>query len=191
MALSVRIQGSGLVRFSDAVEALGEVRARKAYSRAVNDAGRDTKTPTQRALAQQTGLKVKVTRKALRITRASPATLEYKLTGTGGDIALKYFGARETRKGTSAAPFNKRKVFSGAFIKGGQFPNRVDIGRGGHVFERASMSRFPINKVKSGVVIPNEMVKDATARTFERVGQAKLQEKVLRHVKLVAKGVLS
>jgi len=191
MALAVTISGNGLSRFDDAVKALGEGKARNAYSRAINDAGRDTKTPTQRALAKQTGLKVKVTRKALRVSKASPANLEYKLTGQGGDIALKFFGARETRKGVSAAPFGNREVFAGTFIKAGRFPNRVTMNKGGQVFERVGMSRFPIEKVTSGVVIPTEMVKGATADTFERVGRSKLEEKVLRHIKLVSKGVLS
>ena len=106
-------------------------------------------------------------------------------------MALKYFGARETRRGVSAAPFGSRQVFSGTFIKPGRFPNRITMKKGGQVFERAGMSRFPIDKQKSGVVIPNEMVKGLTADAFERIGQAKLAEKVARHVKLITKGVLT
>lgn len=191
MALSLTIRGNGIQRLEDAVRVLGEGKARAAYRRAINEAGRDTKTPTQRALAKQTGLKVSVTRRALRDTKASSADLEYKLTGQGGDIALKYFGARETRRGVSAAPFGNREVFAGTFIKAGRFPNRVAMKKGGHAFERRGMSRFPIHKVESGVVIPEEMVKGVTAETFERVGRGKLVEKVTRHIRLATKGVLT
>jgi hypothetical protein len=191
MALTLRIRGNGLRRFEDAVEVLGEAKARNGYRRAVNEAGRDTKTPTGRALAKQTGLKVGVTRKALRDTKASSSNLEYKLTGRGGDIALKHFGARETKRGVSAAPFGQRTVFGGTFIKGGRFPNRVDIGKGGQVFQRTGGARFPIEKVKSGVIIPNEMVKGATAQTFTDIGRSKLEDKVAKHIRLITKGVLS
>lgn len=191
--LKISIKGDGIPKLEEAAEALGsERKARNAFRRAINEAGRDTKTPTKRALAKQTGLKISVAGKALKETKASASTLEFKLTGQGGDIALKYFGARETRAGVSAAPFGQRDIFQGAFIKGGRFPNRVDIGKGGHVFERGyRVAKLPIAKVKSGVVIPDEMVKGITAQTFQRIGQSKLGEKVARHVRLVTKGVLT
>lgn len=193
MTLSITIRGDGLERFEDAVEKLGEKKAKVAYRRAINDAGRDTKTPTQRALAKQTGLKVKVTRKALVVSKASSHRLEYKLTGHGGDISLKYFMAREIRKGVSAAPFGQRQVFARHFIKGARFPNRKTLSMGGHVFEPSEAKTWgrTITKRQSGVIIPNEMVKGATAAAFERTGQAKLQEKIARHVQLMTKGVLS
>ncbi|MDX6806330.1 hypothetical protein [Terrihabitans rhizophilus] len=191
MALRLTIRGNGLERFDEAVEILGENKARNGYRRALNEAGRDTKTATGRALAKQTGLKVKTTRKALRESKASSGTLEYKLTGSGGDISLKHFGARETRGGVSAAPFGRREVYDGTFMKGGKFPNRKDIGKGGHVFERTSFGRLPIRKVKSGVIIPREMVKGTTAETFQRIGSTKLDEKIAKHLKLITKGVLS
>ncbi|MGY6705911.1 hypothetical protein [Roseinatronobacter sp.] len=193
MTLSVTIQGDGFDRLEGAIRALGEGKARNVYRRAINEAGRDARVPTQRALAKQTGLKVKVTRKALVVTKASSRNLEYKLTGRGGNISLKYFGARETRKGVSAAPFGQRRIFSGRFIKGGLFGNRKALGMGGHVFmpSGARVWGRSFTKEKSGVVIPNEMIKGATAQTFQATGQSKLAQKLERHLKLMTNGVLS
>ncbi|MDN3719445.1 phage tail protein [Roseibium salinum] len=123
---------------------------RKIGSRALNRAGSQGRTRAGRALAKQTGLKLKTIRTAMVPLRASGTTLEYKIKARGGDIALKHFAARETRKGVSAKPFGARKVFSGTFIKGGKFPGRVALGMSGHVFARDGKSRLPIAKQTSG-----------------------------------------
>ncbi|NDV88789.1 hypothetical protein GTW51_19010 [Aurantimonas aggregata] len=193
MSLMLTVRGNGLPRLEDAVEALGEKKARNAYRRAINEAGRDTKTPTQRALAEQTGLKVGVARKALRVKKASASDLQYELQGKGGFIRLKYFGARETRRGVSAAPFGQRQVLAHTFIKGGLFPGRKELGLGGQVFRPTRGTRWgrDFETMKSDVRIPDEMVKGATADAFQRIGQAKLSEKVARHIRLVTKGVLT
>lgn len=192
--LRLTVVGNGMHRFEEAVETLGEKRARVAYRRAINEAGRDTKAPTTRALAKQTGLKYGVVRRALRETKASASTLTYVLRGQGGDIALKHFGAKETRKGVTAAPFGQRRLFPGRFMKGGFFPKRKTLKLGGHVFRPNFGTKkwgrdFTLQK--SGVIIPNEMVTGITAEAFQRIGQQKLGEKVARHIRLSTKGVLS
>lgn len=193
--LRMSIAGYGLPMLHEAAEILGsDAKARRAYRRALNEAGRDTTAPTYRALAKQTGLKVMVARKALRAKKAGMQDLSFELRGTGGDISLKYFGARETRHGVSAAPFGKRTLFEGRFMKGGLFPNRKTLKLGGHAFKPRYGERKwgrPFTREKSGVIIPIEMVKGTTARTFQETGGSKLAEKVARHIKLTTKGVLS
>ena len=193
--LRLSIQGQGLPMLHEATKILGtEAKARRAYRRALNEAGRDVTAPTYRALAKQTGLKPGVTRRALSAKKADMASLSFELHGRGGDISLKYFGARETREGVSAAPFGKRTVFAGRFMKGGKFPKRKTLKLGGHVFRPKYGSRKwgrPFDRQKSGVIIPNEMVVGTTAQTFREVGESKLAEKVRRHIKLVTKGVLT
>jgi hypothetical protein len=194
VGLTLTVRGNGLRRFAEAVETLGEGKARKVYRMAVNDAGGKTKTKTGQALAKQTGLKPSVTRKALSVSKASDADLTYSLRGQGGDISLKYFGAREIRKGVSAAPFGQREVFAHHFIKGGRFPNRKEIGRGGHVFEpdtRTGDWGRSFTKAKSGVVIPNEMVKGVTAQTFDSIGLKELSVQIEKQIKRATKGVVS
>jgi len=198
MALRMSINGNGLPMLHEAAVILGsEAKARRAYRRALNEAGRDTTAPTYRALAKQTGLKPTVARRALRAKKAAMGSLSFELHGKGGDIGLKWFGARETRQGVSAAPFGKRGIWAGSFIKGGLFPNRKTLKFNGTVFRPGYGGMFshawgrPFSKVRSGVIIPREMVKGVTAETFQSVGGSKLAEKVNRHIRLVTKGVLS
>jgi hypothetical protein len=195
MTLTLRIKGDGIDRLQKAIRVLGDKKARLAYRMAVNQAGRDTKVATSRALSAQTGLKKKTTTKALKETKASASTLEYRLEGKGGDISLKHFSPRETRKGVSANPWGRREVGAGTFMKAGWFPKRVTKSNwNGQVFSRAGgktekMDRF--SKEKSGLFIPVEMVKGATAKTFEDVGLKKLDEKVLYQIKRATKGMIS
>lgn len=139
-----------------------------AVRRAVNRTGAMADTQVVRALTGQTGLKRKIIRKAVHRRPASAGELTFVLWSAGGNVALKYFGARETRRGVTATPWGQRKLFAGTFIKGGLFPRRVPIKRyGGAVLYRADgAKRLPIKSLKSGVFIPEEMVKGETAAAF-------------------------
>lgn len=175
---------AGIDRFERALEALGSRKTRTVANRVVNRTGDMARAQVRRKLAEQTGLKRKTIVAAVKIRRSVPANLTYRMTARGGDIALKFFGARETRAGVSASPFGKRQVFPGTFIRGGRFPNRVDLSMGGHVFQRIGGSRFPIDKVRSGVIIPAEMVKGETAAAFKdttaRVMPRRMQHEISR-----------
>ncbi|WP_316234980.1 MULTISPECIES: hypothetical protein [unclassified Bradyrhizobium] len=134
-----------------------------AIIRAIKRTGDMTKTRVVRSLTKQTGLKRAV---IVRAVKAKPAGMSYSLASRGGNVHLKYFGARETKKGVSAAPWNKRRVFAGMFIKGGRFPHRVGLKLGGQVFARAGAGRLPIASQRSGLFIPKEMIGGATAAEF-------------------------
>jgi hypothetical protein len=151
------------------IERLGELfkkaerEAPAAIARAIRRTGDMTATRVVRALTAQTGLKRQVIARAVK---KQPAGLTYSLKSRGGNVSLKYFKARETRKGVSAAPWNHRRVYAGAFIKGGRFPHRVGLKLGGQVFHRTGSGRVPIARIKSGLFIPTEMVTGATAGEF-------------------------
>lgn len=180
-----------LRRFDDALKTLGSKEMRKVANRAVNRAGDTARTQVRRQLAKQTGLKYKVIKRALKIKRSSWSTLEYRITARGGDIALKYFGARETSKGVSAAPFGKRKVFPGTFIKAGWWPHRVvKPGWNGHVFKRVGSSKLPIEKQESGVVIPTEMVNGASRDVFRSTVERVLPQRIEHEINRLTKGVV-
>lgn len=163
------VDASGMKRFERLVRQLNDGQVRIVGNRVLNRTGDTARTGVRRTLTKQTGLKRAVIVKAVRVKRSDPATLAYTMTSKGGDIALKFFGARETRKGVSAAPFGKRKVFASTFIKGGRFPNRSGIVFRGHVMKREGPGRVPIHVEQSGVVIPHEMVTGDTAAEFQRV----------------------
>lgn len=195
MTSVLRVAGDGLTRFGNLTAALSDGEIGVIATRALNHTGAKAKTQVTRALTKQTGLPRKVIVKALRVRKATggnpvrgtPGRLEYRLETSGGDISLKYFGARETKAGVSAAPFGKRAVFAGTFIMGGRFPGRVALNMGGHVFKRVGSGRIPIAKQDSGVVIPTEMVKGATAAAFEQSAAAlsdRLSHEMARSSKL-------
>ncbi len=181
----------GLERFDEALRKLGRNDAPLIYRRALSRTGDMAKTKVVRALTKQTGLPRKVIVKSIKVTRPSYSDLSYTMRTTGGDIALKFFKARETRKGVSAAPWGKRQVFPGTFMKGGRFPNRVPINMGGHVLERTSTFKYPLRKVKSGVIIPVEMLKGETADAFNRTVREVLPVRVAHEIKRATGGVIT
>ena len=181
----------GLRRFESALEALGDKRMRTVLVRAVNRAGAQARTQTVRALRRQTGLKRRTLHAAVRPIHASRTDLAYLLTAQGGDVSLRYFAARETRRGVSAAPWGKREIFASTFMKGGVFPDRVRLKMGGHVFAREGRGRQPIVKVKSGVVIPAEMVKGASADAFRETGGRVLVKRVAHELGRITKGAVT
>jgi hypothetical protein len=148
-----------------------------ALARAVKRAGDMALTAMTRSLTRQTGLKRKTIVKALK-KEGGRGSLSYAIRSAGGDVSLKYFGARETRAGVSAKPFGARMVVKRVFMKGGRFPKRVPLNLGGHVFRREAGSRFPIAKVKSGVVIPAQMVTGATKSAFEKTASTQFLKRI-------------
>ncbi|MCB8835951.1 hypothetical protein [Aurantimonas sp. VKM B-3413] len=173
--VSLRVTGDGLKRFDNLVAALSDGEIATIAKRALNHTGGKAKTQVIRALTKQTGLKRKTIVRAVKVRPATAGRLEYTMASSGGDIALKYFDARETRAGVSAAPFGRREVFPHTFIRGGRFPNRKDIHRGGTVFTPdLSNPKWGRGKEErtSGVIIPAEMVKGATAAAFEKAAEA-------------------
>lgn len=194
MALRIQITGQGIERMRELSRLLSSPsRVGKAYVRALKHTGRIAQTRVGRALARQTGLKVRTTRKALsRPILPTINRLEYTLRIRGGDISLKHFGARETRRGVSANPFGRRRVFAGTFMKGGLFPARRILNLGGHVFEPTSGKRWgrPFRKVSSGVVLPTEAVTGASAAAF-RDASGRLGPRVQHELRRISKGALT
>lgn len=179
--LSITIHGDGLRRFDNQIKSLGKD-GPKVLQRAVARAGDTTRTQVRRALTVQTGLPAKTITKAIKVTRPRWTNLAYVMETTGGDISLKYFKPKETADGVSAAPWGKRDTFVGAFLRGGPWPDRGRLVFHGHAFHRTGASRTPIEMAKSGLYIPKEMVDGATAAAFNRVGLAKLQERVQHEI---------
>lgn len=168
---------SGLRRFDNQIKALGKD-SRKVMQRALARSGDMARTQVYRALTRQTGLPRRTIVKALKVKRPFYGDFTYSISARGGNISLKYFKPRETRKGVSAMPFGKRKVFAGSFMRGGRFPNRVSLKLGGHVFQRVGSGRVPIELLDSGVIIPKEMVTGATADAFQRTVREVLPRRI-------------
>lgn len=181
-----------LQRYHHALKALGSKKMGQGANRAVNRAGDMARTQVRRKLARQTGLKRRTIVKAVKIARSTPQTLVYRMSAWGGDVSLKHFRARETRVGVSAAPFGKRTVFEGTFMRAGFWPNRVvKPSWNGHVFKRVGAAKLPIERQKSGVIIPNEMVQGETRDAFRSTVARVLPQRVAHEVGRLTKGVVS
>ncbi len=180
--LSIQVDASSLARVSNLLHAAGK-NAPLALIRAVNHTGDKARTQMRRVLVAQTGLTTKTIRKAVKSKRAFNGGA-YEIKARGGDVRLKYFKARETSKGVSAAPWGKRQIYPHTFIKGGKFPKRVALNMGGHVFERAGKGRYPLQGVKSGLFIPTEMIsgqsEDAFYSTVDRELPARVAHELYR-----------
>jgi hypothetical protein len=179
--LELQVDSAGLGRMANLFAIAGK-NAPAGLARALNSTGPTARTMMARVLAPQTGLKPRVIRKALREQRASVGSLTYAIRSKGGNIRLKFFGARETRKGVSAAPWGHRRIYAGTFTKGGRFPNRVPLNRGGQVFRRAGAGRLPLELVRSGLFIPQEMVTGETAAAFYHAVERELPNRLAAEV---------
>lgn len=199
--ISITVTGNGLVRFHEAVRALGEPRARVAYSRAINRVGRTVGNEAGRALSDQTGLPKSTGRRAVtrRVDRANPAHLVYTIHGSGGNISLRYFKPRETRKGVTASPWNKRTLYPSTFMRAGFWPKRV-VKPSWHrqVFRRLTASGYShdrsvtkFEKVKSGVFIPTELVRGQVAQAWTNGGRTRLQPRIEHEIRVISKGIVS
>ena len=183
-SLTVQLDASQLDRLANRLAGLN---GPLIIARAINHTGDKAKTAVIKSLVEQTGLKRKVIAKAVRVrrstsgmeTRGKAGRAEYTLYTRGGDISLKYFGARETAKGVSAAPAGRRFITQDAFILGGRPGHRVPIGKlGGHVFKREGKGRLKIVKQVSDVSIPDQMLKGATKQSFEQIATQDLSARI-------------
>ncbi|MBT9383314.1 phage tail protein [Pseudooceanicola sp. CBS1P-1] len=170
----------GLQRFDNLLAGLGR-EGDKAVARAVSRAGDMGRTQVIKTLAAQTGLTQKVIRRSLRVRRASWDVPEYVLISAGTDEPLKYFRKRETKDGVEAYLGKARGTewFAESFYRGGLFPQRrVDLPTmNGHVFVRAG-GRTQLEKVTSGVFIPEEMVQGTTAAVWSKTVTAALPKRL-------------
>lgn len=177
--IQVRWADNNLSRFGDSIERL-QRDFPKVLPRIINQVGDRAKTQVVRNLTKQTGLPRKTIVTAVGDPRRAYSTkLSYELVTKGGNIRLKYLRPRETMRGVVARPFGKSTLYPGAFLKGGAFPERKEVSRfKGHAFYRLNNSGTRITYARSGVFIPVEMTRGATAKAFEDVANKLLTPRV-------------
>ncbi len=187
--LRINLDTTGIARIEAAMRQARN-RTPDAIRRAINWTGDRAKTKVVNALTEQTGLKRGVILRAVKPTRANYGSLEYIMRVMGGNVALKYFKARETQAGVSAAPWGHRQIYAGTFIKGGKFPGRVPLAPNGQVFKREGTARLPIHKQKSGLFIPTELTKGETAEAFSTTVASVLPGRVEHEVAAILSGAV-
>lgn len=109
----------------------------KATARALNRTGQQVQSAAVKAIAADAGIKQKDARAAMKRGRATVIRQIVEIVARGRPLNLIRFGARKTKKGISAAPWKKRRIFKGAWI-GNQ---------GKTVFKRVGKERYPIRGV--------------------------------------------
>jgi hypothetical protein len=156
MQLIVSARDQVLARYGNQLAALGEGQARTAMSRALNHEGDKRRTQVKRALVKQTGINYGAVDKATATVRATPATLTYTLKARGDETNIAWFGGVQRRKGVSASPWNRRRIFTRSFI----------VPRFGRAFMRTSRNRLPIRPLY-GPNLARELLKDSSAAAWQ------------------------
>lgn len=94
-----------------------------AIARALNKAAGNVQVSVLRTLSTEIGLPQRAFRGSVKVQRVTAAAVTEsgataKVTARGGDISLRHFQARQTRKGVTFKPGRKvkRRLLEGAFI---------------------------------------------------------------------------
>ena len=171
MQIVVAFQDRALSQFAQRLGALA-ANGPVVMAEALNAGGQAVRAATVAAETAQTGLTHDTIDRAQHAIAATPGNLAFTITSRGGNVRLKYFGAREGGGGVTAHPWNRPTFYRGAFINSGFGARRAPSPKlGGHVYERtgaisAKTKRPKIRQVRSGLFIPKEMQTGATAKAF-------------------------
>lgn len=147
-------------RFGRTLQFVADKDAKRIFMRALNRGGDQGRTAVRRSLVAQTGIKYGLINKAVMNTRATPADLSYSLIAKGSETNIGLFNARQAKKGVSAAPWRKRRIFKGTFIVPAY---------GGKVFKRTTAERGPLEPLW-GPNIAREIVREPTIIEWQKVG---------------------
>ena len=168
--LRLTVETKGLERIAAALHAGGQ-KIEPGIAGAINQVGRAGRAAMVRTLPKQTGLPRKTIVRFLMTKQvAKPGSLVFRIQGRGGDISLKYFGAKEGGGGVTAKPWNQPTFFRGAFITSGRPGARRAVPKlNGQVFRNAAGGRWggAIEKLNSGLYLPKEMVTGETGAAWE------------------------
>ncbi|WP_273724248.1 hypothetical protein [Bartonella sp. AU18XJBT] len=167
-----------LQQVKDTFTSLQAPRLNWALRNALNTSAKQVERFTETQVAKVTSAQSKRVKKGVYIKgKATAKLLETDIIGSGTPIPLKFFQARETKRGVTYTMFGKKEILPHAFIMGGSFPKRVELKMGGNVFQRDDGDQFPIAKqegpsiagVMSKPEIASAIVKKANARLIANI----------------------
>jgi hypothetical protein len=176
-----------MARYGQSLARLSGADAHKVMARAMNYEGRKGFTAVKRALVKQTSIPRKIVEDSTRFKQAGVAlgnTLEVRMVGTGRELPLKRFGARQFKTGVRAKVWGKLEMFPGQFM--GPRPGVIALKLHGRTFVRVGKARLPIRQT-FGPSVPKEMVKDQSAATFYAAVPA-IVERVGKEIAAVLRG---
>ncbi|OPB31410.1 hypothetical protein [Bartonella sp. AR 15-3] len=119
-----------------------------ALRNAVNTSAKQVERFAEKQIADITSAQSKRIKRGIYIKeKATAKLLETDIIGSGTPIPLKFFQAKETKRGVTYTMFGKKEILPHGFIKGGNFPKRVELKKmKGNVFQRVDGDKFPIAK---------------------------------------------
>ncbi|WP_375673823.1 hypothetical protein [Bartonella sp. TS82HLJMH] len=168
-----------LQQVKDTFTSLQAPRLNWALRNALNTAAKQVERFTEKQVADISSAQIKRIRRGVYIKeKATARFLETDIIGSGTPIPLKFFKAKETKRGVTYKMFGKKEILPHAFIKGGSFPKRVELKKlNGNVFQRADGDQFPIAKqdgpsiagVMSKPEIASAIIKKANERLIANI----------------------
>lgn len=177
MRLIIKTDGV-LRRFGNQIGALGEVEAHRALARAVNRTTNTVLGRVVKSIRRQSDIPTPIIRKAVgkRLVRpGAGGALEGEIWAKGKPLSLKVFNPRQLSYGVKVKFGRQWHRYDEAFM--GPRPGVIASRLAGHVFVRASEDRNPI-LLQEGPSVPEEMIRDESARVFEETVGTMLPERV-------------
>ncbi|WP_375663133.1 hypothetical protein [Bartonella sp. CL266QHHD] len=173
-----------LQQVKDTFTSLQAPRLNWALRNALNTAAKQVERFTEKQVADISSAQIKRIRRGVYIKeKATARFLETDIIGSGTPIPLKFFKAKETKRGVTYKMFGKKEILPHAFIKGGSFPKRVELKKlNGNVFQRADGDQFPIAK-QEGPSIAKVMSKPEIASAIAQYANERLTENIQRQLK--------
>lgn len=172
-----------LRRYGNALGALGDRQAHAALARAVNRTTDTIHGRVIRAIAKQSSIPTAIVRKSLRKQLVRPGgggALEGRIDARGNPLPLRDFRPKQFTWGVRAKVWGRIQRFPGTFIFAGTYRSGNPVGNM-HVFHRLSAKSLPI-EILFGPSVPEEMVKDESARVFEQVAADMLPRRVAHEI---------
>jgi hypothetical protein len=169
--LTLRPGDDVLQRFANGLGALGADGTRKVLARSLNRAGGPALTAVRRELARATSAPMSLIRKQVYARKAwagsaaGEGRLDFQIISYGKPIPLAFFKPREFSYGVRAKVWGRWQRFDGMFMRGGRWPDRVELDMGGKVFVRTSKARLPIEQA-FGPSLPHELFEPPVLKIF-------------------------
>lgn len=160
-----------LGRLYRATKELGDGKARRVFSHALNRVSDMGRTQIRRGLAKQTSIRYGVVIQHTRTVGSNPSNLTYRYIAQLRHFGLTHFGpVRKTQAGISAKPWKVRHRDPGTFFGDGQ----------SGIFKRLTKKWFPIKKLWGAnlAVEMTERPSDEAQRAFAVVVDVQLPRRV-------------
>jgi len=174
--IALDIDARSLAKLAPAFGELSSFQQSEVLPRAINSVGDRVRTALKRTLADESGMPAGRVDKVFSVQIATGGRPLWRLRVRDQWTSLKDFKPRQTKRGVSAAPWHKRRVFPGTFI-----------GPGGHVFKRvgepvlmlsgryAGQRRQRIKKLY-GPNLPLQVIRGRAGDVFHQVARERLPQ---------------